>query len=216
LKTFAPVGLDPAKLLIELNELQQFLEDGTHKKEREEIAPFFKPRTQLCAALGYANAAIEAPDLCASELSLFGDFIVDAASGDSHANAFTLIEFEDAGPQSIFGSLAAGKTMKPWAPRFEHGFSQLVDWAWRLSTEGHRSDAFERIFGDLNPAIHLVLIAGRDADLRPEDFARLRWRAQNMTLGQYRVSCFTFDGILASLKRRLTVANAGGIDGRLA
>ncbi len=164
--------MDPAKLLIELNELEQFLEDNTHKNEREEIAPFFKPRTQLCAALGYANAAIEAPDLCASELSLFGDFIVDAASGDSQANAFTLIEFEDAGPQSIFG--------------------------------------------DLNPAIHLVLIAGRDADLRPEDFARLRWRAQNMTLGQYRISCFTFDGILASLKRRLTVANASVIDGRLA
>jgi hypothetical protein len=213
LKTFAPVALDPAKLLTELNDLQRFLDDGTHRREREEIAPFFKPRTQLCAALGYANGAIAAPDLYAYELSLFGDFTADAASGDSRANAFTLIEFEDASPRSIFGGLPEGKTMKPWAPRFEHGFSQLVDWAWRLSTEGHRSDAFVRLFGASNPAIHLVLIAGRDADLRPEDIARLHWRAQNMTLGQYRISCFTFDGILASLKRRLILANAGAADG---
>ena len=57
-----------------------------------------------------------------------------------------------------------GKIMKRWSPRFEHGFSQLVDWAWRLSTEG-TSAAYRRIFGENDSTIHLLLIAGRDCDL---------------------------------------------------
>jgi hypothetical protein len=77
----------------------------------------------------------------ATELSLFGDYACDAASGDSKANAFTLIEFEDANEYSIFKKAAQGRSVRAWATRFEHGFSQLVDWAWRLADEGSKSTA---------------------------------------------------------------------------
>ena len=96
--------------------------------------------------------------------------------------------------------------MKRWSRRFEHGFSQLVDWAWRISAEGESSAAFRRIFGDNNPAIHLLLIAGRDSDLGKDDLTRLRWRANHTSLGQFKMSCFTFDGILKSIRRRLSLA----------
>jgi len=54
-----------------------------------------------------------------------------------------------------------------------------------------------------NPSIHLLLIAGRDADLDDDDQARIRWRANSMTLGAFRMSCLTFDGALNTLRRRL-------------
>lgn len=170
------------------------------------MIPFFKARPHLCAALGYANNAVELPDRWASELDLFGDFACDVAVGDSEANAYTLIELEDAQEYSILSRLERGKAMKRWSSRFEHGFSQLVDWVWRISAEGESSAAFRRIFGDNNPSIHLLLVVGRDADLTKDDLTRLRWRANHLFLGQYKMSCFTFDGLSQSIRRRLLLA----------
>ncbi len=201
-----PLRLDTGVLTANLNELESLLASEPHLKERAQILPFFQNRPHLCAALGLANNAVELPDRWARELDLFGDFTCDVAAGDSEANAYTLIEFEDALEFSIFTKLPEGKTMKRWSPRFEHGFSQLVDWAWRVSEEGLSSAAFRRIFGDNNPSFHLLLVVGRDADLTGDDLVRLRWRAKHTSLGQFGMSCFTFDGLLQSIRRRLLLA----------
>ena len=206
MRTLDVIDLDLTALSDNLNELEELLSAETHLRERNQILPFFKARPHLCAALGYSNNAVQLPDRCASELDLFGDFACDAAAGDSEANAYTLIEFKDAHEHSIFSRLPGGKAMKRWSPRFEHGVSQLVDWAWRLSGEGEASEAFRRIFGDDNPTIHLLLVIGRDADLTKDDLRRLRWRANHVSLGPYRMSCFTFDGLLQSIRRRLSLA----------
>jgi len=207
MKTFEALSLDVATLKFNLSELETWLAIGGHLAERKHISPFFKARPQLCAALGLLTNAVEVPDRWANELDLFGDFTCDIAVGDSGANAYGLIEFEDAKANSIFCPLPKGKTMKRWSPRFEHGFSQLVDWAWRLSTEGETSDAFGRIFGRDNPTIHLLLIIGRDAGMTDDDHKRLRWRANHTSLGRFRISCFTFDGVLHSIRRKISLAS---------
>ena len=67
----------------------------------------------------------------------------------------------------------------------------------------------KRIFGANDANIHMLLIAGRDADLCNADLARIRWRASNISLGGFRTTCMTFDRVLNTLKRRLTlVANS--------
>jgi len=206
MKTFVRIRLDRNALFTELDELQAFLAAKSQAKERRDIIPFFKARKNLCAALGMTNSAVEVPDRWATELDLFGDFTCDAASGDSKTNAYTLVEFEDAQKYSVFTRLTQGKTMKRWSARFEHGFSQLVDWAWRMSADGGSSTAFRRVFGDNDPTIHLLLVVGRDADLTKDDLTRLRWRANNTALGVFRMSCFTFDGVLQSIRRRMLLA----------
>ncbi len=206
MKTFVPLVLDTSILSNNLDELQALLASNKHMKERANVLPFFKARPHLCAALGYANASVELPNRWSNELDLFGDFACDVAAGDSEANAYTLVEVEDAQKYSIFRKLKKDKTMKRWAPRFEQGASQLVDWAWRLSAEGESSAAFRRIFGENNPAIHLLLVIGRNADLTRDDRNRLTWRAQHTSLGQFKISYFTFDGILQSMRRRLLLA----------
>jgi hypothetical protein len=198
---FDPINLNITQLRKELDEFEAFLSSEDHLKEREQIAPFFKQRKHLVAALGYTHAGIAHPDRVSTELSLFGDFSCDAASGDSVGKAFLLVEFEDATAQSVLRSAAPGK-VKPWSPRFEHGTSQLIDWAWRLRHE-NQSPAFRRIFETNDPIIHFLLIAGRDGDLDDDDQARIRWRANSLTLGPYRMSCLTFDGVLNTLRRRL-------------
>ena len=212
MRTFEALKLDTVQLSRSLNDLETFLAAPSKTRERDHILPFFAERPHLCTALGLFNNAVELPDRWARELDLFGDFRCDAAAGDSEANAYTLIEFEDATEYSIFARRQAGKTMKRWSARFEHGFSQLVDWAWRLSDEGE-SAAFRRIFGDSHPTLHFLLIAGRDADLTRDDLTRLRWRASHTTIGPYRMSCLTFDSVLQSLRRRLSLAEQPGLTG---
>jgi hypothetical protein len=203
MRTFEPIALDLKILAQDLDDLEALLAGSAHITERKIVAPFFKDRKHLCAALRLTNSNIAIPDRVATELHLFGDFACDVASGDSESNAYTLVEFEDAQENSIFSKVETGKTVRRWTPRFEHGFSQLVDWAWRLSTEGANSEAYRRIFANSNATIQLLLIIGRDADLNSDDQARLRWRADNLHLGPHRMSCLTFDGILNSLRRRI-------------
>src|SRR3712207_4248339 len=109
MRSFLPIVYDSVQLAQDLNALDRWLGDNATLKGRDEIAPFFKSRQQLAAALGLANNHVAQADLLASELDLFGDFHPDIAVGDRETGAFTLVEFEDAQPYSIFKTLAAGK-----------------------------------------------------------------------------------------------------------
>jgi hypothetical protein len=205
MKAVIPVELSAQQLLADLKELEAFLNDNTSLKERDQVIPFFGSHPQLIAALGWMNAAAGRPDRYATELDLFGDFSCDAAAGDVAAGAFTLIEFEDATEYSIFKAPEPGKSIRKWSARFEHGFSQLVDWAWRLGTEGN-SQATERIFGSQPVSVHLLLVVGRNTDLRDQDFRRMSWRSQNLRLGGHSMSCLTFDNVLSALRGRVVIA----------
>lgn len=113
----------------------------SHLRERQHVAPFFKSNRQLVAALGFFHSNISRPDRVSTELSIMGDFACDAAAGDTTSNAFLLIEFEDANPHGVLSPAPPGK-IKPWSSRFEHGASQLLDWAWRLDCESNRVPRF--------------------------------------------------------------------------
>ncbi|MFL5111534.1 MAG: Shedu anti-phage system protein SduA domain-containing protein [Microvirga sp.] len=201
MRSLEAIEPDPARLRRELDELEQYLSTGAPLKEREHVAPFFKKRAQLAAALGFACNEVQYVDRFAIELGLFGDFACDVASGDSDANAFTLVEFESAEPYTIFARAKPG-SVRSWAPRFEHGFSQLVDWVWRLQSEGS-GEPLRRIFGNNSPHLHLLLVIGRRADLKEDDYDRLRWRSRNVSVAGYTMSCWTFDDVLSTLRRRL-------------
>ena len=93
-------------------ELEEFLKSKSALKERDEVAPFFKERRHLCAALGLLTNNVIRADRVASELDLFGEFVCDAASGDSEEKTYTLIEFEDAKEFSVLSKLPPGKVDK--------------------------------------------------------------------------------------------------------
>ncbi len=52
------------------------------------------------------------------------DFVV----GNNAARKFVLVEFENGQHDSLF---KGGKSnYRYWSPRLEHGFGQIIDWAW--------------------------------------------------------------------------------------
>jgi Domain of unknown function (DUF4263) len=130
------------------------------------------------AAFGFANRALVAPNLLALERPLLGSFRCDVAIGNASARQFTLIELEDARENSLFEPVA-GRDYPRWSSRFERGFSQLVDWAWRIDHERQPSVTLEAAFGTPDPQIHYLLVIGRDRWVGAAGRARLDWRQRH-------------------------------------
>ena len=186
------------------SELRAFkaLLDGKGKGdlvEAKDILPFFDANEQLCVLMGMYNPNIvDYKNISvAREFSIFGDHKADLVIGDTKNKQFCFIEFEDAKSISIFNT-ARKKATPEWSIRYDHGFSQLVDWilwigretgtqlvfhsigstgAWfsRFRRPALRSNrVFQPQFADL--PVHPVIVAERSASLQtdphPPEFLR--------------------------------------------
>src|SRR6516165_2935758 len=121
-----PLSFSHEQCLREAQEFKAFLGAHTMLKERDEVLPFFKARHHLSAFLGAYNSLVIHYDRFAHEFDIFGPFACDLVAGDWARRAYVFVEFEDAAPKSIFVRTRR-KTLE-WSPRFEHGFSQILDW----------------------------------------------------------------------------------------
>ena len=132
MKTFIRFRFDLKRCRTELDEFKKLLDNHPTLDERRDILPFFREREHLSAFIGsYFAPSIENSDRLAFEYSLFGDFFCDLVVGDSARGVYCFVEFEDATPTSIFESRGQKATLE-WSSRFERGFSQIVDWFWKL------------------------------------------------------------------------------------
>jgi hypothetical protein len=198
-KEFKKIQFDPAQCRKEAEELRDFLASNLELQERKQVLPFFKERLHLSAFLGSYHLENVRYDLVAHELPLFGDFTVDLVVGDSKNSAFAFIEFEDASPESIF---VKRKATPDWSPRFEHGFSQLVDWFFKLHEQGQTVE-FEDKFGSRTIRHLGILVIGRTEHLGKREEQRLRWRQEYVLLNSRQIHCKTFDQLLEDLLGRL-------------
>src|SRR5262249_12745686 len=114
---------------------------------------------------------------------------------------YTFVEFEDAKRGSVFKK-KAGKATPDWGDRFEHGYSQIVDWFYKL--EGMRpTPDYEARFGSRDFRRQGLLVIGRKAHLGLHERGRLAWRSDGMLLHGARIDCVTFDRLLADMNARL-------------
>ena len=95
-----------------------------------------------------------------------------------------------------------GKSTPEWSARFEHGFSQVVDWFTHLD-DLKKTARFQRDFGTGHVRFSALLVIGRDAGLTDHDRFRLEWRAEKVRVDSHAVECVTFDGLHAHLDRHL-------------
>ncbi|MGA2228815.1 MAG: Shedu anti-phage system protein SduA domain-containing protein, partial [Syntrophobacteraceae bacterium] len=110
--------------------------------------------------------------------------------------------FEDASRDSIF--VDKGRSTYDWSPRFEHGFSQIVDWFWKIDDLKNTSQA-RAIFGTENVDAYGMLVIGRDAFLSSVDRARLTWRLNKVIIDSHKVICITFDQLARDLRGRINL-----------
>jgi hypothetical protein len=117
-------------------------------------------------------------------------------------NLLLLIEFEDGKSNSIFKK-KKGKYQKEWSNRFEHGYSQIIDWFWKLD-DLRQSVTFEDKFGVRDIDFEGILIIGRSASLNNIlDQKRFKWRRTHTIIQSKKIHCVTYDELLEDLKQQI-------------
>src|SRR5207244_1753887 len=111
------------------------------------------------------------------------------------------LEFEDAGPDSIF-KRPGKRHAREWAPRFDRGYSQIIDWFGKLR-DMEKSDEFEARFGARAIDFIGTLVVGRSRHFQPGEQRRLDWRRRSVIVDSKKIQCVTFDELLADLSYRL-------------
>ncbi len=207
MKSLESFTLDPKRCAQEVDELRRWLRRHPQLDERKRIQPFFQKRPHLSAFLASYNPDIIRPDRLAFQYPLFGDFTCDLAVGDSVKNAFCFVEFEDAGPNSLFVR-EGKKATRAWSPRFDHGCSQIIDWFYKLD-DMRKSDDFAARFGARAISYTGILVLGRDQYLRPGEQERLEWRRNHVVVASQNIQCVTFDRLLDDLVGRLKAFSLG-------
>ena len=90
------------------------------------------------------------------------------------------------------------KSTTEWGSRFEHGFSQLVDWF--FSFDDHKNSAgFTKHFGFGHIEFFGMLLIGRSRDISDHDRTRLRWRSGKVSVNTHKVYCRTYDDLYETL-----------------
>jgi hypothetical protein len=194
-----PVAFDPADFRKELGEFDALLKSKADLKEREEIIPFFKERKHITAYIGalYLRLAV-ATEVC-FDFDITGNFEADLLAGSRSAGQFCIVEFEPGEEDAIFKKQ---KRKNPeWSARFEHAFSQIVDWFWALEDQ-KGSQEFRTTFGDGEITFASLLVMGRSASLDDAKKRRMAWRTKKVLIDSNKVTCITFDDLYADLKEK--------------
>ena len=194
-KEFQDITFKLVEFRKELDQFRELLNSQETFGERE-IQDFFNKSLHLCAYIGVgARLSIGIAKQVASQFVL-NHFIADIAFG-TREKSFCMVELEDADPTSVLHKVGK-KAMKEWAPRFEHGFSQLVDWFCWLDGQKNTPD-FQKCFGYGHIDFVGLLLVGRTQGLEADDIRRLRWRKHNVIIDSHPVFCMTYDELYDGL-----------------
>jgi len=186
------INLDFNAAESELAEFKKFLDDNPEFSETL-VVSFLKSKLNLCCLLGSMIAGVPKSDVYKFEFQIQGVFRADFVTGHLQQQRFVLVEFEDGTKNSLFGPNETNQ-MRDWSRRFEHGFGQLIDWAWARTDAGN-TQIFQNAFecSDMYPIF--VLICGRDAFMNTTERKRFTWRYNNVDLGGAKATCLTYDGL---------------------
>lgn len=201
MKTFKSLKFNYKKCMEELQEFKLMLDNKNELSEKEDISPFFKEKIYLSTFLGSYVAGISNFDKYAFEFSIFDDFTCDIAVGDSKSNEYLFIELEDAAAGSIFQKNGNKSTLE-WGKRFEHGYSQLIDWFWKLDDMVNTTD-YKCKFGSEITNYQGMLVIGRDSFMEYKEECRLKWRRNKVLVDSKKVICVTYDELYKQLNDRL-------------
>lgn len=203
MKTLERFSLNLPKCKEELLAFKDLLDSRQTLSERDDILPFFKANKHLAALIGSYNPRINSFDRLATEFNLFGDYSCDLVVGDSHSHNYCFVEFEDASPTSVF-TKRRGKTTPEWSARFDHGFSQILDWFVVLEDQ-KRTGLLRSRFGVEVIQYVGLLVIGRRQYLDDHLYERMRWRSEQVLVGSRHVNCITFDELYQTLALKLAI-----------
>lgn len=201
MKSFLKFDFDLKQCSSELADLKVLLDSKSDLSERLDILPFFNDRRHLSAFLGSYSPYMGRFDRLAFEYQLYGDFACDLVVGDSGKGYYCFIEFENANDKSVFEKKPS-KNAPEWGTRFEHGFSQLVDWFWKLEDMKQTQDSRTR-FGVGELRYFGLLVVGRNKNFDEREIIRKQWRLDRVLIDSKQIFCVTFDELYSDLSEKL-------------
>jgi hypothetical protein len=200
-KNLEEIVFNPDKCRLEIAAFKKLLQSKKELAERADIQKFFKKHKQLSAFIGTFAPNIGPATRLGYEFPFMGDFSADIVLGNKEKGVFCVIEFEDGRLDSIFTKVP-NKATTEWSRRFEHGFSQLVDWFSSLD-DFKKTDRFAKDFGHGHVSFIALLVLGRNAGVSEHDRNRLRWRTEKVRIDSHTVECLTFDDLYQYLEMRI-------------
>jgi hypothetical protein len=197
---FSDFKLDLAKAEQELTSFRAWLAQERWAAEKRIVAEI-RSRPNMIGLLG-PTAAIPAPDLIRWELELGGVFRTDLVIGNNAHRAFGLIEFEGANETSIFSKKRTAQ-YRYWSAEIEHGFSQVIDWAYFEADKPGDAALHDNFGGPIKKSTYLV-ICGRDhgIDGKLED-GRFSFRRRYVQIQGIQASIYTYDQMAAGMADNL-------------
>lgn len=195
-KDFTEVAFNPVQFKKELDQFHVLLNSKKTLGERR-IQELFKASLHLTAYMGTTVGSIGVARHIAYEFEIMGDYTADIVFGNREKQ-FCFVELESRGPDSVLERVGK-KSTKEWSKRYDHGFSQIVDWFCHLD-DFKKTDRFHRNFGYGHIDFVGLLLIGRDEGLDADDVQRLRWRTHNVLVNSNHVVCMTYDDLYQELK----------------
>lgn len=203
MKKLESIAYDRAKGTKELLHFGDFLNSQDEFAEREDVQKFFKDNLHLCALIGTCGLVSHVADCYAFEFPISGDFSVDLVVGNRQAHTFLFVELEDAMANSVFHR-AGAKANRDWGRRFDHGFSQIVDW-FCLLDDLKNTRRFRDDFGHGHVLLSGLMLIGRSAHLTDYEKLRLSWRADKVQVDSRHIGCMTYDDLYNALSLRMNI-----------
>lgn len=199
---FSAIAYDLTQAEIELLSFKAWFATQAFVGETAIVAEI-KKRPQMACLLG-SVLNIPAPDLIKFELTMKGIFRTDLVLGNDSARAFGLIEFEPAEGNTLFKRGTA--QYRYWGSPLEHGFGQVIDWAW--VRDDHPNDTvLENTFGGKIAKSAFAVIAGRDAGIvGPMEQRRFDHRRHLVAIGGHHAQIMTYDDMVRRMDESLTTA----------
>ncbi len=179
---------------------EKLLSNQEELEEKKDIQPFFNNHPALIPAMAeLVGMSITNIDELEFEFQLWHDFICDIGFGSSKKNTYCLIELEDAKKNSLFRNTP--KNHPKFSDKFEKGFSQIIDWFWKIDSLKNNATTIEHLFNTHNPKIKSILIIGRSHFLKStSEIARLKWRIEKTIIDSKQIECLTYDELLDYFK----------------
>jgi hypothetical protein len=213
MKGFHSFTFSASSLRSETDNLKMLLKPGSavELEENEHLSPAFKASPNLVSIIGAAFGGVANPDLIAQEFWILDKLRCDFAVGNSRHQTYCFIELEDAEKKSVFverkptlfNGLLGRAPYYDWAPRFEHGTSQMLDWI-RILEDSKQTGDYRAHFGSPNAfEAQFVLVIGREEFLSEDQKERLAWRCKSVQAAGHKVKCITYDRLLEEAEFQL-------------
>ena len=193
-----PLSFDWKQFAQELQEFNILLKSHQILSERQDIQSFFKSRPYL--SMGISLLVNIQPEVYAHEWNLWGKFQSDLVIGSKSKKHYFFVEFEDAKKDSIFKKLSS-KSTSEFSPRFEHGYSQIIDWFYLLN-DMSKTNQYETAFGLNVITYDGILVIGRSHFINNtyDESRRLFWRMNHVIVNSKKILCCTYDELYQNLQ----------------